>query len=113
MTVDPARRKTTHKARLDKKVAAAETKYQFNDLIIIMPASDKFDARAKEMILMTALWPELYAANENRIRAISPANIKDDKYAKAFATFAEIAWNKAEDELLCLLEETIPPGMQY
>ena len=106
MTVEPERRLASHNASGkfgDKRV----------DLTVVAKATDKNDARAKEMFYMTIYFDELYAAAYNRIRSISPEKMGSDKYSNTVKVLAEMVGDITENELLCMLEETVPPGFGH
>lgn len=83
------------------------------DLTVVAKATDKNDARAKEMFYMTIYFDELYAAAYNRIRSISPEKMGSDKYSNTVKVLAEMVGDITENELLCMLEETVPPGFGH
>ena len=64
MTIDP-------KNRLNAYRNSGKFGKETVDLTVVAKATDKNDARAKEMFYMTIYFDELYAAAYNRIRSIS------------------------------------------
>ena len=106
MTIDPKNRLNAHRnsGKFGKETV---------DLTVVAKATDKNDARAKEMFYMTIYFDELYAAAYNRIRSISPEKMGSDKYSNTVKVLAEMVGDITENELLCMLEETVPPGFGH
>ena len=106
MTIDPKGRLGTHKK-------SGKFPSENIDLIVVAQAANKNDARVKEMFYMTIYFDELYAAEYNRIRSISPEKMGSDKYSNTVKVLAEMVGDITENELLCMLEETVPPGFGH
>ena len=65
------------------------------------------------MFYMTIYFDELSAAPYNRIRCISREKMGSDKYSNTVKVLAEMVGDITENELLCMLEETVPPGFGH
>lgn len=106
MTIDPERREKSH-------IASGKFGNKSIALTVVAGAADKNDARVKEMFYMTIYFDELYEAAYNRVRSISPEKMGADKYKDSVKVLAEMVGDITENELLCMLEETVPPSFGH
>lgn len=63
---------------------------------------DRDTARVTEMAYMTAFFPEIYAAKQNKIRSVS---VKKMNTAQKIQILASIARDLFENEMLSLMDE--------